>query len=148
MNASTRWALLPVACLVGYIAACIVGDVALGVAELFCPADQMVSGSCIAPWFERLEDCVSYFCAGLAAAFVVIAAFAMAPVKRAWVAWCAFGFGAVVALYLAVLNSAWPEFVSALVVDIIVVLLISRSIAGNVAQPNAGANGRGGHRSA
>jgi hypothetical protein len=39
-----RWILLPIVCIAAWIAALFTGIVAHSAAELFCPADQMVSG--------------------------------------------------------------------------------------------------------
>ena len=47
-----RWILLPIVCIAAWIAALFTGIVAHSIAEFFCPADQIVSGMCVAPWLR------------------------------------------------------------------------------------------------
>ena len=108
-----RWILLPIVCIAAWIAALFAGIVAHSVAEYFCPADQMISGMCVAPWFETLHAWLVRFFSAFAAALIVASSYFTAPSSRALVAWVVFGLGAVYALWIAVVSWAWPEFIAA-----------------------------------
>jgi len=105
-----RWIMLPIVCIAAWVAALFAGIVAHAVAELFCPADQIVSGMCVAPWFETLEAWfVRFFCA-FAAALIIVSSYFTAPAARTVVAWVVFAVGAIYALWIAVISWAWTEF--------------------------------------
>jgi hypothetical protein len=108
-----RWILLPVVCFASWIVALFLGIFVHSFAESFCPADQMVSGVCIAPWFETLDTCLICFFSAFAAALIISAAYFVVPIYRSVVAWIVFGLGASYALWIAVATSAWPEFTAA-----------------------------------
>jgi hypothetical protein len=137
-----RWILLPLVCIAAWIAALFAGIAAHSIAESFCPGDQMVSGMCVAPWFETLHTWLIRFFSAFAAALIIASAYFVAPAGRPTVAWIVFGAGAVYALWIAVTASAWGEFVAAGIGGLATVLLltggqnISKSAA-HVAAPNA-----------
>lgn len=110
-----RWILLPVASIASWYVALFIGLFVLGIAESFCPEDQVVSGTCSAPWWKTLEASIFCFSTGLSAFLVVLTAFFVAPSARAAVAWLAFGIGGVTALFFAMGTSAWGMFASAIV---------------------------------
>ena len=122
-----RWILLPIVCLAAWIVALFTGIVAHSVSEFFCPADQIVSGMCIAPWFETLEAWLIRFLSAFAAALIIVLCYLTAPTARALVAWVVFGVGAVYALWVAIVSWAWGEFVAAGVGGLAAVLLLTRS---------------------
>jgi hypothetical protein len=122
---SFRWILLPIVCLTAWIAALFTGIVARSVAEFFCPADQMVSGMCVAPWFETLEAWLIRFFSAFAAALIIVSCYFTAPAARALVAWVAFGAGAVYALWIAIVSWAWGEFIAAGIGGVAAVLLLT-----------------------
>ena len=97
-----RWILLPIVCIAAWIAALFTGIVAHSVAEFFCPADQMVSGMCAAPWFETLDAWLVRFFSAFAAALIIVSCYFTAPAARTFIAWIVFGLGAVYALWIAV----------------------------------------------
>ena len=121
-----RWILVPLVCIAAWIAALFVGIVAHSIAESFCPADQMVSGMCMAPWFETLDAWLIRFFSAVAAALIISSAYFVAPGARPIVAWIVFGAGAAYALWIAVSTSAWGEFVAAGVGGLTAVLLLTR----------------------
>src|ERR1044071_9783772 len=108
-----RCIFLPVICIAAWIAALFTGMIAHSIAESFCPADQMISGMCVAPWFETLHNWLVRFFSAFAAALMIASCYFTAPAARAVVAWVVFGLGAVYALWIAVTASAWGEFISA-----------------------------------
>src|SRR5262245_8674311 len=121
-----RWILLPVACIAAWIAALFTGIVAHSVAEFFCPADQMVSGMCVAPWFETLHTWLIRFFSAFAAALIIVSGYFTAPAARTPVAWIVFGLGGVYALWIAVISWAWGEFMAAGIGGLATVLLLTR----------------------
>jgi hypothetical protein len=118
--------LLPVVCIAAWFVALFAGIIAHSVAESFCPADQMVSGMCVAPWFETLDAWLIRFFSAFAAALIISSTYFVAPAARPLVAWIVFAAGAVYALWIAVSTSAWGEFVAAGIGGLAVVLLLTR----------------------
>ena len=120
-----RWILLPIVCVAAWIAALFAGIVAHSAAEFFCPADQMVSGMCVAPWFETLDAWLIRFFSAFAAALIVVSCYFTAPAPRTVMTWVVFGAGAVYALWIAIISWAWSEFVAAGVGGLGAVLLLT-----------------------
>jgi hypothetical protein len=127
MIQSVRWLLTPVACVAAWYVALIVGGILLEVATAFCPKDQMISGSCMAPWYPAVVAAIFCFSAALSAVLVVTTAVFAAPNARAVAAWLAFAIGAIVALWAAVRTSAWREFASAIAAGLLAAVLLARS---------------------
>jgi hypothetical protein len=121
-----RWTLLPVVCIAAWFAALFAGIIAHSVAESFCPPDQMVSGMCVAPWFEPLDTWLIRFFSAFAAALIISSAYFVAPAARHLVAWIVFAAGAAYALWIALATSAWGEFVAAGIGGLAAVLLLTR----------------------
>ena len=86
----------------------------------------MVSGTCVAPWFETLDAWLNRFFSAVAAALIIVSCYFTAPAARAVVAWVVFGVGAVYALWIAVVSWAWGEFIAAALGGIAAVLLLTR----------------------
>lgn len=121
-----RWILLPIVCFAAWMAALVIGIVAHSVAESLCPAQQMVSGMCVAPWFATLDVWLIRFFSAFAAALIIVSCYFTAPTARAVVAWVVFGAGGIYALWLAVISWAWGEFVAAGVGGVAAVILVTR----------------------
>jgi len=121
-----RWILLPIVCIAAWLAALFAGILAHSIAESFCPAEQMISGMCVAPWFETLHTWLIHFFSAFAAALIISSAYFIAPAARPLIAWIVFGAGAAYALWLAVVASAWGEFVAAGTGGLATVLLLTR----------------------
>lgn len=123
MTPALRWfAVLPAA-LAGWFLALALGLAAHSLGFAFCPADEIVSGACVAPWFGTFESTLQIVFAGLAGALVVFLAAAAAPRNRSIVAWCALAAGACVAVYFAVRTAAIAEFFAAVASGLTVVIL-------------------------
>ena len=121
-----RWILLPVVCIAVWFAALFAGIIVHSVAESFCPADQMVSGMCVAPWFETLDVWLIRCFSAFAAALIISSAYFVAPAARRLVAWIVFAGGAAYALSIALSASAWGEFVAAGIGGLAAVLVLTR----------------------
>jgi hypothetical protein len=121
-----RWILLPLVCIAAWFVALFVGIIAHSVAESFCPANRMVSGMCVAPWFETLDAWLIRFFSAFAAALIISSVYFVAPAARHLVAWIVFAVGAAYALWIAVGTSAWGEFMAAGIGGLAAVLLLTR----------------------
>src|SRR5437867_12850426 len=121
-----RWILLPVVCIAAWIAALFIGIVVHSIAESFCPADQMISGLCVAPWFETLHAWLVRFFSAFAAALIISCAYFVAPAARRLVVWIVFGIGAFYALWIAWSTAAWGEFIAAGIGGLAALLLLVR----------------------
>ena len=121
-----RWVLLPIVCIAAGVAALFAGIVAHSVAEFLCPADQMGSGMCGAPWFETLNTWLVRFFSAFAAALIIVSSYFTAPAARTVVAWVVFAVGAIYALWIAVISWAWGEFIAAGIGGVAAVLLLTR----------------------
>lgn len=122
-----RWILLPIAGIAAWwVAALFTGIVAHSVAEFFCPADQMVSGMCVAPWFETLDIWLVRFFSAFAAALIIVSCYFTAPAARTVVAWVVLSAGGVYALWIAIISWAWGEFIAAGAGGVAAVLRLTR----------------------
>ncbi|HEY5761904.1 MAG TPA: DUF2784 domain-containing protein [Rhodocyclaceae bacterium] len=121
-----RWGLLLPAALVGWYAALVAGMLLLALAERLCPAEAMVSGACVAPWFDSVSTAVFCFSTGLAAALIVLLPTLVAPRARPHVAWVVFGLGSVAAVLMGVTASAYAEMASAVVAGALMAIWLSR----------------------
>jgi hypothetical protein len=121
-----RWALTPVAAWAGWTAALVVGWNLYSTAERMCPAQMMVSGICVAPWFSFASATIICLGAALAAVLVVVGVTWVAPADRRVVSRVIYLIGAITAIALGVASAAWLELASALVAGAIAVALIDR----------------------
>ena len=108
-----RWAALVPAAIIGWHAAFLGGLMLLDAAKHLCPAESLVSGFCVAPWFRHLETAITCASVAVAAFLVVVLPTWVAPVRKMAVAGVAFAAGLAVAIIFAVQLSAWAEFASA-----------------------------------
>lgn len=110
-----RWVLVPVAAAGIWYAALLSGLVAVGVLDAFCPAAEMISGLCTAPWHATAVDVlVVAYAAATAFGIVVVCGF-LAPAKKFTVALIAFMCGAVFAAFAASEGTMWTPFIAAAV---------------------------------
>ena len=124
-----RWILLPVVCVAAWCAAIYVAGTAFSIAEsLFCPADQIVSGACIAPWYDTLVTWLFRFFCAFSAALIISCAYFVAPAARPVVVWIVYAAGAAFAFWIAG-ASQWDWFVSAGLGGLAAVLLLTRGQA-------------------
>jgi hypothetical protein len=126
MGSVLRWVLMPVASIAAWYVALFLGILLLNIAESFCPADEMISGICVAPWFRAVESGIFSFSTALSAVFVVAAAFFVAPAGKVLVAWLALSIGSIVAFIFALGTSAWGMFASAVIAGLFTMFLLSR----------------------
>ena len=133
-----RWILVPIACVLAWLQALLMGLFLLDAAESFCPEDRMVSGVCIATWWQPVERCILLFTAGLAAALVVAAGFFTSPANRNVAGWTVFYIGGLAAFSLCAETGAWAEFGSALAAGFLTALFLGRSRFAGAVVPLSG----------
>jgi hypothetical protein len=126
MGTALRWVLTPIASISAWYVALFLGIILLGIAESFCPTDEMVSGMCVAPWFQVVESGIFCFSTALSAVFVVSSAYFVAPAGKVLIAWLAFFIGAIVAFIVALGTSTWGMFASAVIAGLLTAVILSR----------------------
>lgn len=119
MIAALRWLAMPPAALLAWWGSLLIGFELLEVAIRFCPPEDLVSGTCVAPWYRDLEDAIIAGCAGLAAALIVGVSALLAPSQRLLVATVVLAAGVLVALHMAVGAQAWGSLAAALVAGLL-----------------------------
>jgi hypothetical protein len=134
-----RWIAVAPAGVAGWYIAFLVGLGILDGATRLCPAESMVSGACVAPWFPFISKVIFCVSTALAAILVVLLPALVAPGHRFAVACVAFGVGVLFASYFVLYTDAVAEFVSAVAAGLLTVLGVLR--VGRVvttAKPNPG----------
>jgi hypothetical protein len=110
-----RWLLVPVAAAGIWYVALLSGLVAVGVLDALCPADEMVSGLCTAPWHATAVDVLIVAYAAVTAFGIVVVCGFLAPAHKLTVALIAFVCGALIAAFAASEGTMWPPFIAAAV---------------------------------
>jgi hypothetical protein len=95
-----RWFLVVPISVAAWYFALVVGLVLLTIAHRLCPAEQVVSGMCVAPWFPVATRAAVSVGAALAAVLVMYACTFTAPTHRRLVAIVTFVAGAFVAVWM------------------------------------------------
>ena len=86
------------------------------VLENFCPEDQVVSGVCMAHWWDMLSRFLVSLFSGISASAVVLVSTMVAPSRKNYVAGISFLIGGVAAIWLGIDVKAWYEMITALLV--------------------------------
>jgi hypothetical protein len=125
-----RWlAVIPTAFVAWYAVFLLGMGIILTIGTL-CPAEEMVSGSCVAWWAYYAEHGAFIFCAGLAAFLVVVGTAVVAPTHRKHVAVVSFILGAAIAVYMTQpwsgTISVFPEFLTAILAGLLGVGVVVR----------------------
>jgi hypothetical protein len=122
-----RWFAVIPAGVLGWFIAFAAGVALLGAVAKVCPADSMVSGQCVAPWFDSVERIVICLSVAFSACLVVLLPVRVAPHSRPVVAWTAFAAGLIAATYLLVHTAAITEFFCAAVGGLLTAVAVGRS---------------------
>ncbi len=102
-----RWLCVIPASYLGYYLALVGGIAALVVAEIFCPAEAVVSEMCTADYMRPVENTLFIVFPGIAAILVVLLPTLMAPAKKVVVASLFFVVGSAAAIYMASALKEW-----------------------------------------
>ena len=124
-----RWILILPAAIAAWYAALFIGVALYQGAESLCPASQIESGHCIAPWFRPVSEGLVAFGAALAAVLVMIVCTLLAPTHRRQVAIATFAVGAAVAIYMGLGANSYAAMVSAIVAGAVVLAILLRRLA-------------------
>ena len=124
-----RWLLIVPTAVIAWYAAILLGiSLDLGL-EALCPADQTISGLCVAPWYKTAFAAVTCVGAGFAAVLVLLACTWLAPSHRRLVATATFSVGAVVAIFMGVSANAMGPLITALLAGAVVLWILVRRLA-------------------
>ena len=119
-----RWLLIvPVAVAAWYAALFLGISLQLGL-DALCPPDQVVSGSCTAPWHSAASAAAVCAGAGLAAVLILVACTWLAPSHRRQVAIATFSVGAAVAIFMGVSANLLGPLITAIVAGAIVLRIL------------------------
>jgi len=119
MTTTLRWLAIPPAIVAAWALAVLLGFGLRDVAMSFCPAEDMVSGMCMASWYRYVEGGIIIGCAAIAAALVLAVSVLLAPSHRVAVATVVLGGGVAVAFYMAYMSGAWDSFGGAVLAGVI-----------------------------
>ena len=108
-----RWLLVPVAACGIWSVALRSGLAAVGVLDALCPAEEMISGFCTAPWHATSVDVLIVASAAATAFGIVVVCGFLAPANKFTVALIAFLCGAVFAAFAASEGTMWGPFIAA-----------------------------------
>lgn len=123
-----RWVLLPIACVVSWYVALVIGIIGLEFARsTFAPEGLSMRGFMRSPRYQVVWQVVLTGSVGLSAVFVVATAFFLAPAERGATGWVAFLVGACVALWFAFGTNQWLAFLAALVAGLTTALVLHSS---------------------
>jgi hypothetical protein len=130
MGTALRWTWIPIASVIAWYVALFLGivllSIATSIATYFCPESEMISDTCVAPWFRVVEAGIFCFSTALSAVFVITAAVLVAPAAKALIAWLAFAIGSIVALIFALGTWAWGMFASAVIAGLFTAFILAR----------------------
>lgn len=129
MPHSIRWILILPAAIAAWYVALLLGLGLYQALEALCPAGQVESGHCVAPWFRPVSDGLVALGAALAAVLVLIACTLLAPTHRRQVAIATFAVGAVIAVFMGTSASAYAAMVSAVVAGAVALAILLRRVA-------------------
>jgi hypothetical protein len=126
MATQMRWLAVLPAAIAGWYLALIIALLLHSGVESLCPADQIDSGMCVAPWFPYASHAISAFGAGLAAVLIITFAVLAAPAHRVLVSRATLVGGLIVSSYMLLETSALVEFASAVTFGVLTVIAAQR----------------------
>jgi len=111
-----RWFLLVPGAWFAWHVAVLIGFAVHSALETLCPAEQMVSDMCVAPWFHYAARASICLGAGLAATLILLTTTLLAPSRRSAVVVVTLAAGSAAALAMGVLAKAYLELATTLMV--------------------------------
>jgi hypothetical protein len=96
--------------------------------EALCPASQVESGHCIAPWFLGVSEGLIAFGAALAAALIMISSVLLAPTHKRQVSVATFAFGALAAIVMGLGVGAYLEMAAAIIAGATLLAVLLRRL--------------------
>lgn len=125
MPTALRWLLVPISAAFGCWFGIALAVLLFSAFNSLCPADELVSGFCMASWFPPVEEGVQYAGAASGAALTVLLPYWLAPSHKRAVAMVAFALGAAYAIAFAATGfDAWPFAACAIATGLLVLAKI------------------------
>ena len=121
-----RWILIPPAAVAAWYVALFSGFALHQGFEALCPASQVESGHCFAPWFLHVLAGLIVFGAALAAVLIMITCTLLAPTRRRQVAVVTFILGALAAIKMGFITGALGATSAAIIAGAIVLVVLLR----------------------
>lgn len=137
MTSLLRWMLLVPASITAWYLALFAAIALLGGLVGLCPQDQIVSGTCVAPWYHAAEQVVMCAGAGLAAVLILAVCALLAPAHKPKVAIAAYVTGVLVACAMGIATDAYAATASAVLVGAGMLVLLLRRLARKPASDGA-----------
>jgi hypothetical protein len=118
-----RWVLLIPAAVAAWFVALFLGIALLGVL-----ARQVVSGMCMAPWYDGASAVIVAFGAAMAAVFIMMACTAIAPTHKRVASVVTFACGVLVAAAMGIPSGEYAALVAAVVAGAVALWMLLRRI--------------------
>ena len=99
MNHLARWALVLLVAIVVWPATYLLGIGGVVLLDAICPEELMLSGHCLASWYEPAFYVLTLVCSAILAFSMVLLPAIVAPGHRARVSLVAYSLGAILAIY-------------------------------------------------
>jgi hypothetical protein len=128
MSQLIRWVLILPAAIAAWYLALFIGVALYRGAEALCPASQVVSGQCFAPWFLYVSEGLIAFGAALAAALIMITCAWLAPTHKRQVSIATFALGAGVAIIMGLSAHAYAAIAAAIIAGAIILVVLLRRL--------------------
>ncbi len=103
----------------------------MSTAERLCPEHLIVSGECIAKWYNLLVDAMILVGAGLSAVLTILFAVIAAPNKKYIVSQIIFISGAIVATVILMSSVSWGPYLWAITFGLITLIQVKKHVEGN-----------------
>jgi hypothetical protein len=130
-----RWLLVPPVAWLSWMVAATVALTLYTIAETLCPREQMISGLCIASWFDHVVRAILCLGAGLAAALITVSCTLVAPSRRRAVMVVTLLAGLAIALSMGLMSGLYLALVTAVVAGLAAAWWLRRS--GRLAETRA-----------
>jgi hypothetical protein len=137
MTRSLRWLLLLFAVGASAAVAFILTLCFVSAANAFCPADELVSGVCMARWAPAAYSTGFCIATSVGALLAVFSAHYIAPSAQRLVVWCIVALGAILPFYLVQPRFPDWEFFPALAVAVIAAFILTRHASHRTPHENA-----------
>lgn len=124
-----RWLLIIPAAVVAWYAAFILALVLHAGVDILCPADQVISALCVAPWYEVASNAVVCVGAGLAALLIMLVSTSLAPAYKRQVAVATFVAGAAVAALMGWNAGAFGPMLAAIITGALTLWVLTRRLS-------------------
>jgi len=138
-----RWVLIPLACVLSWYVALLLGLLTYSGLEKLCAPEDMVSGICTARWFHYAYEICVCAGAGVAAILMQLSSYCLAPQAKLRVVWLTYLLSMMAALYMLWQTAAYDAFASAALAGLLSAYFIQKRIEQNKAGREVDSNDGG-----